>query len=123
MTMTNRRIGQVIKQIRTDLAADLTDVQLLERFISQREEAAFETLVRRHGPLVWGVCRRILGDHHGAEDCFQAVFLVLARKAASIASRELLANWLYGSAHNVAPTAGTASMKRQARRKQVEHVP
>ena len=71
----------------------LSDGQLLGRFAARREEAAFEALVRRHGPMVWGVCRRILRNPHDAEDAFQATFLVLARKAASIAQREMVANW------------------------------
>jgi RNA polymerase sigma factor (sigma-70 family) len=105
------------------LSAELTDSQLLERFVSQREEAAFEAFVRRHGPLVWGVCRRMLEDHHDAEDCFQAVFLVLARKASSIVSRALLANWLYGVARNAARKAGAANLKRRSKEKQVQHMP
>jgi RNA polymerase sigma factor (sigma-70 family) len=121
--MVSRQISYVIERLRRDLTADLTDGQLLERFIAHREEAAFETLVRRHGPLVWGVCRGIVRDHHDAEDCFQAVFLVLARKAASIASRELLANWLYGVAHNVARKAEAVNMKRRAREKQGTEIP
>src|SRR5213082_1080496 len=76
--------------------AGLTDGQLLGRFIEHRDEAAFGALVRRHGPMVWGVCRRLL-DHHDAEDAFQATFLVLVRKSGDVLRRSV-ANWLYGVA-------------------------
>ena len=91
----------------------LSDGQLLDRFVARREEAVFEAIVRRHGPMVWGVCRRVLRDHHDAEDAFQATFLVLARKAASVMPREKLGNWLYGVAYQTAMKARAMRAKRR----------
>src|SRR5262249_46317585 len=101
----------------------MTDGQLLERFVTRRDEAAFEALVRRHGPMVLGVCRRRLRNPHDAEAAFQATFLVLVRKAASISQRELLGNWLYGVAYRTALDARAAAARRRVREKQVSEMP
>src|SRR5262245_1136267 len=82
--------------------AGLTDGQWLERYVQGREEAVFAALLRRHGPMVWGVCRRVLRSAEDAEDAFQATFLVLVRKAAAVVPREKVGNWLYGMARQTA---------------------
>jgi RNA polymerase sigma factor (sigma-70 family) len=101
----------------------LSDGILLERFAAHREDAAFEALVRRHGPMVWGVCRRLLRDHHDAEDAFQATFLVLARKGHSIAHRELVAGWLHGVAYQTAMKSRATRTRRRKREGQVTEMP
>jgi RNA polymerase sigma factor (sigma-70 family) len=95
-------------------SGELPDAELLARFARQREEAAFTTLVRRHGPMVLAVCRRVARDGHAADDAFQATFLVLARKAASLAQPELLGNWLHGVAYRTAMKARREAAKRRA---------
>src|SRR5262245_54684704 len=77
------------------------DAALLARYTSANDSAAFAELVRRHGPLVLGVCRRMLGHVHDAEDAFQATFLILARSAQSVRKPEALSAWLYGTAVRV----------------------
>src|SRR6516225_5251091 len=125
--MATKQMSEVISHLRrTALLRDwagLSDGQLLEDYLSRRAEAALEALVRRHAPMVWGVYRRLLGNHHDAEDAFQATFLVLVRKAASIASPKLLANWLYGVAHQTALNARATAAKRRARERQVTEMP
>jgi RNA polymerase sigma factor (sigma-70 family) len=100
-------------------ADDLTDGQLLDAFLARSEEAAFAALVRRHGPMVFGVCRRVLGNRHDAEDAFQATFLVLLRKASSIRPRQAVGHWLYGVAYRTALRARTALARRRAKERQV----
>jgi RNA polymerase sigma factor (sigma-70 family) len=101
----------------------MADGELLESFLARHDQVAFEALVRRHGPMVWGVCRRVLRDTHDAEDAFQATFLVLIRKAASLAHPELLGNWLYGVAYRTALEARAAAARRRARERQVSEMP
>ena len=96
-------------------AAELTDGQLLERFLAGRDETAVEVLVRRYGPLVFAACRRVLRDAHAAEDAFQATFLVLVRRAGAIRKQASLASWLYGVAYRVAVKARARAATRRAR--------
>jgi RNA polymerase sigma factor (sigma-70 family) len=98
--------------------AALTDGQLLEHFLGQRDDASFEALLRRHGPMVLGVCRRVLRNEADAADAFQATFLVLVRKAGSIVPRGMVGNWLYGVAHNTARKAKAMNSKRRARERE-----
>src|SRR6516164_7464724 len=120
-------LNHVVEQLRRTgparADATLSDAQLLERFIDSRDEAAFAGLVRRHGPMVLGVCRRVLANHHDAEDAFQATFLVLFRKAASILKQELVVGWLYSVAYLTAMKARALLQKRARREKQVTTMP
>jgi RNA polymerase sigma factor (sigma-70 family) len=100
-----------------------TDAQLLEAFLERGDAGALEALVRRHAPMVWGVCRRTLANHHDAADAFQATFLVLVRRAPSIRARELLANWLYGVAQKTACKARQMAVKRSTREQQMGTMP
>src|SRR5262245_22919862 len=100
----------------------LRDGELLGRYVDRRDEVALAALVNRHGPMVWGVCRRQL-SHHDAEDAFQATFIVFVRKAASIARGEAVGNWLYGVAHQTALQARRSAARRRAREVQVTEMP
>src|SRR5262249_32678250 len=116
-------IGQCLSDLRGSGAGGQTDGQLLQSFIDCRDGDAVTALVRRHGPMVLGVCRRVLGGTHDAEDAFQATFLVLVRKATSIVPRELVGNWLYGVAYRTALEARARNARRRAREKQVRDMP
>ncbi len=98
-----------------DAAAELSDRDLLERFVESRDEAAFTALVQRHAAMVLAVCRRVLKHGQDAEDASQATFLVLARSAASIRKQTALASWLYGVAFRIAQKLRIGQAHRQAR--------
>jgi RNA polymerase sigma factor (sigma-70 family) len=125
--MATAQMDTVIRHLRRAVlrqdGAGWTDGQLLASFIDQKDEAAFEALVRRHGPMVLGVCRRVLRNHHDAEDAFQATFLVLARKASSVRPRERLASWLHGVALRTSMKAKAMTARRRGREKQVAEMP
>jgi RNA polymerase sigma factor (sigma-70 family) len=94
--------------------AGQTDGDLLSRYLSERDDAAFESLLKRHGAMVLGVCRRILRNEADAHDAFQATFLVFVRRAACIEPRSMVGNWLYGVAHRIALKAKAVNRKRTA---------
>src|SRR5262245_34186084 len=126
-TMATTALGTVLHKLRRSFlrqdGATLTDGELLECVIARRDEAAFEALMRRHGPMVLGVCRRVLRNEADAEDAFQATFFVLVRKAASIRPRGLVGNWLYGVAHNTALKAKAMNERRRTKEKEAATQP
>jgi RNA polymerase sigma factor (sigma-70 family) len=118
--------GAVLRQLetlfRTGTCAGLTDGQLLERYVAdrgERSEAAFTALIARHGPMVLRICRTVLRDEHDAEDAFQATFLVLACKVASIRQQGSVASWLFGVASRVARCARSGAARRRSHERRV----
>jgi RNA polymerase sigma factor (sigma-70 family) len=103
--------------------AGRTDGQLLDSFLQLKDRAALAALVRRHGPMVWGVCSRMLRSHHDAEDVFQATFLILVQKAATLPDPEMVGNWLYGVAHQTAVRMRALAARRAGRERQVAVLP
>src|SRR5882724_10681599 len=117
--MSGRDPSGVLREIRTlfsdGMLGTLTDRQLLERFANRNDpsaENAFTILLERHGPMVWGVCRRLLADRHAAADAFQATFLVLVRRASAVRVDDSLGRWLYGVSRRVAARARSTSVRR-----------
>jgi hypothetical protein len=114
--MPNRQTNPVLRYIRTAAAEgsalDPPDRDLLERFTSCHDEAAFAALVRRHGPMVFRLCRRVLNHQQDAEDAFQATFLVLSREAGSLRPRVSLGGWLYCVAYRIAQKARVSAARR-----------
>src|SRR5262245_47208534 len=117
--MTGIRRGPVLQELdrlfRHGTLSGLGDDELLQRFLDRRDASAFEALVSVHGPMILGICRRILRDPRDVEDAFQATFLVLVRKAPTIRDRGLLSNWLYGVAYRVANRARAQAIRRRVR--------
>ncbi len=124
-SMPTSPLNRVIQHLMADLGPNeggMTDGELLARFLGSRDEDTLAALVRRHAPMVWGVCCRLLSNHHDAEDAFQATFLVLVRKAAD-APRQAVANWLYGVARQTAVRLRAMAAKRGRREAQVMTMP
>jgi RNA polymerase sigma factor (sigma-70 family) len=117
--MATKTIDSFLRQLCAPLVcraqAGLADGVLLERFNASRDEASFEVLVRRHGPMVFGVCQRVLRNRTDSEDAFQATFLVFVRKAATIRPPGMVGSWLYGVAHNIAIRAKALNQRRRAK--------
>jgi RNA polymerase sigma factor (sigma-70 family) len=116
-------LSQLQQRLATTQSPAPSDGQLLRRFAQLHEEAAFEALVRRHGPMVWAVCRRLLPGGHDAEDAFQATFLVLLQKAASIREHDSTASWLYGVARRIASRARANADRRRGVERQAPLLP
>jgi RNA polymerase sigma factor (sigma-70 family) len=121
--MTGGRLQAVVEflhRVAGPSAEEAADGHLLRRFVTLHDEAAFALLLRRHGPMVLAVCRRMLRRSHDIEDAFQATFLVLARRAASIGHPHRLPNWLYGVAYRTALKARSLSARRHARERPLD---
>jgi len=112
-----------LRRVIAGRAADRPDDDLLAAFVADRDPEAFAALVRRHGPMVLGVCRRVVRDHDAADDAFQAVFLVLARRAADVRPRNRVGAWLYGVAYRTALKARAVRARRRTRESQVDAMP
>jgi RNA polymerase sigma factor (sigma-70 family) len=123
--MTTRPVNEFLQHLRAfgQKPEDVSDAELLDRFVRHHEAAAIEAIVRRYAPMVWGVCRRRVARPHDAEDAFQATFLVLVRRAGAIRRRELLANWLYGVALQTSRKTQQLATKRWLREQQVMDMP
>jgi RNA polymerase sigma factor (sigma-70 family) len=120
---TNEVIQHIRRVVLMRDDGGLTDGQLMDLFINRQEEAALAALIRRHGPMVWGVCSRILRNNHDAEDAFQSTFLVFVRKATSVVPKEMIGNWLYGVARQTALNARASAMRRRKIEWQVPDLP
>src|SRR6516225_5166461 len=124
-SMPTGSLSVVIHHLLADAAlgaGGMTDGEVLAHFLSSRDDKALAALVRRHAPMVWRLCDRLLRNHHDAEDAFQATFLVLVRKAADV-PRGAVANWLYGVARQTAVRLRATAAKQARRETQVVNMP
>jgi RNA polymerase sigma factor (sigma-70 family) len=121
--MATSGLERALDRLRVVLAPELPDDELLRRFVASRDEAAFATLVRRHGRMILGISRRILGSLHDSEDVFQATFLVLAQKARTVGNGEALASWLYKVAYRISLKARADKDRRRRKETQVDAMP
>jgi RNA polymerase sigma factor (sigma-70 family) len=122
MTTNLSKVVKHLHHLLSPPGGERTDGELLARFVATRDEASFEALMRRHGPMVLAVCRRLLGHVQDAEDCFQATFMVLARKAATVKS-DSVGSWLYAVAYRTSLEARAINARRRTREKQVQDMP
>src|SRR5947209_5448304 len=122
--MATAKLNHFLRGLTRGMAAetmtDQSDRELVERFLARQDEAVFETLVRRHGPMVYRVCWRVLQHSQDSEDAFQATFLLLAHKLQSVRKQASLASWLHGVARRVALKARAQSAVRRRRERQVD---
>lgn len=117
-------VRQLMKLAGVSPGGEATDRELIERFVQDRSESAFADLMARHGPMVLAVCKRHLRDPHAAEDAFQAVFIVLARRAGAVKWRESIGGWLFEVASRVAKKAAAQAARRTTREgASAEHAP
>jgi len=121
--MSTEHLSGLLRRLDNALANELrstdADGELLEQFLTARDYAAIRTIISRHGPMVYRVCRRILGNEHDAEDAFQAAFLILVRKGNSIRKWNSLAGWLHSVAYQVSMRVRTSSRRRRVRENHV----
>src|SRR5262245_60973286 len=113
-------ISEAVGSSEAGAPRDKTDRQLLDRFVAHGDQGAFADRVARHGACVWAVCRRVLGQEQDAEDAFQAVFLILGRRAGAIRKRESVGSWLHGAAYRTALKVRRAATRRQARERHAD---
>jgi RNA polymerase sigma factor (sigma-70 family) len=116
-------IRRLLRRVSAAPSAGLGDAELLERFVRSRDEAAIETLLWRHGPMVLSTCRRLLNHHADSEDCFQATFLVLCRRAGTIAKRQSVGSWLHKVAYRICLRARARRSRRPVSAAEVGELP